>query len=96
MRSPFSMKNVTEVRSLFEKAGFKDIRVIIRVDTVRWPSVAELVRQETNSMPVPDVQAKMAEAQEALTCEMEALVEAYVDDNGVVFPVQDYVAVARR
>lgn len=96
MRSPFITKSVPEIRSLFEKAGFKDIRVAIRVDTVRFPSVAEFVRQETASMPVPSLQAQMSEAQEPLTRKMSKALEPYVDDYGLVCPVQDYVAVARR
>ncbi|MFQ5738617.1 MAG: hypothetical protein ACE5JX_06355 [Acidobacteriota bacterium] len=96
MRSPFAFQNIEDVRALFTQAGFKNTRVVIRVDYVRWPSVVELVRQETNSMPIPDVQAKMAEAQEALTREMSKLAESQVDDEGVVFPVQDFVVTARR
>lgn len=96
MRSPFITKSVAEMRSLFEKAGFKDIRVAVRVDTVRFPSVPEFVRQEIASMPVPSLQAQMSEAREPLTREMSKALEPYVDDYGLVCPVQDYVAVARR
>jgi len=84
------------MRSLFEQAAFRDVRVVIRVGTVRFPSVSELVRQEIESMPVASLQAKMSDVREPLTREMSDLLESYVDDQGVVCPVQDYVAVARR
>lgn len=94
MRSPFVMKSVTEMRSLFEQAGFTHIRVIIRVDTLRYPSVAHLVQFETLNIPDPKIQTEAV--QKDLTREMSTLVEPYIDDEGVVFPVQDYVVVARR
>lgn len=96
MRSPFVTRSVAEMRSLLEQARFQDIQVIIRVDTVRFPSIPEFVRQEIESMPVPELQVEMCERQEDLTREMSELLESYVDDWGVVCPVQDYVAVARR
>ncbi|MFQ5890920.1 MAG: class I SAM-dependent methyltransferase [Gemmatimonadota bacterium] len=96
MRSPFITKSVAEMRSLFEKAGFQDIRVAIRIDTLRFPSIAELVRQEIESMPVPSLQMQMSEVREPLTDEMTELLKSYVDDYGVACPVQDYVAVATR
>jgi hypothetical protein len=84
------------VRSLFEKAGFKNIHVAIRVDTVHFPSVAEFVRQEIECMPVPSLQVQMSKARKPLTREMSKALERYVDDYGLVCPVEDYVAVARR
>lgn len=94
LRAPFVMNSVAEMRSLFEQAGFKDIRVVIRIETVRYPSVAHLVRYETLNIPDPEIQKD--ETQEALTRHMEKLVEAHVDDHGVVFPAQDFVVVAKR
>jgi len=94
MRAPFVMKSVAEMRSLFEQAGFGDVEVIIRVDTLRYPSVEHLVRYETLNIPQPEIHTP--QMQDALTREMQTLVEASVDDHGVVFPVQQFVVVARR
>ena len=94
MRSPFVMKSVSQMRSIFEAADFADITVVIRVDTLRYPSVAQLVRFETLNIPDPEIQTEAV--QEALTREMSTLVEPYIDDEGVVFPLQDYVVFARR
>ena len=94
MRSPFVMESVAEMKEIFEQAGFTDINVVIRVDTLRYPSVAHLVRFETLNIPNPEIQSD--EMQRALTREMDDLVADYVDDDGVVFPLQDYVVLARR
>jgi ubiquinone/menaquinone biosynthesis C-methylase UbiE len=94
MRAPFVMESVAQMRSLFEQAGFIDIEVVIRVDTLRYPSVEHLVRYETLNMPQPEVHTP--QTQDALKREMETLAEANIDDHGVVFPVQQFVVVARR
>ncbi len=94
MRAPFVMESVSQMRSLFEQAGFNDVEVVIRVDTLRYPSLAHLVRYETLNIPEPEIQTR--QVQEALTREMETLAEAHVDDQGAVFPVQQFVVVATR
>jgi len=94
MRAPFVMESVAQMRSLLEQAGFLDIEVVIRVDTLRYPSVAHLVCYETLNMSEPEIHTP--QIQEALAREMEALTQANVDDRGVVFPVQQFVAIGRR
>jgi ubiquinone/menaquinone biosynthesis C-methylase UbiE len=94
MRAPFVMESVEQMRSLFAQAGFEDIEVTIRVDELRYPSVEHLVRYETLNIPNPEVHEDAV--QNALVQEMEQLAAAYVDDHGVVFPVQQFMVVARR
>ncbi len=94
MRAPFVMESVAKMRSLFEKAGFQEIEVVIRVDELRYPSVEHLIRYETLNMSEPEIHT--TEMQEKLTHEMKVLAEANIDDYGVVFPVQQFVVVARR
>lgn len=94
MRSPFVMESVSQMRSLFEQAGFASVSVAIRVDTLRYPSIEHLVRYETLNIPDPKIQTPAV--QEALTREMETLAAANVDDEGVVFPAQDFVVTATR
>lgn len=94
MRAPFVMESVAQMRSLFAQAEFTDIEVSIRVGTLRYPSMAHLVRYETLNLSDPKVHTP--QVQEALTREMEALAEAHIDDQGAVFPVQQYVVVATR
>ena len=71
MRAPFVMESVSQMRSLFEQAGFKDIEVVIRVDTLRYPSVEHLVRYETLNISEPEVHTP--QVQSALTSEMATL-----------------------
>jgi ubiquinone/menaquinone biosynthesis C-methylase UbiE len=94
MRAPFVMESVDQMRLLFKQAGFTDIEVIIRVDTLRYPSIAHLVRYETLNMPEPEIHTP--QVQKALTREMETLAAGHVDDQGAVFPVQQFVVIASR
>jgi ubiquinone/menaquinone biosynthesis C-methylase UbiE len=94
MRSPFIMESTSQMRSLFEQARFENIEVEIRVDSLRYPSVAHLVRYETLNMAEPEIHTPAM--QEALTRTVEELAHANVDDHGVVFPVQQFVVVANK
>ncbi len=94
MRAPFVMESVDQMRSLFEQAGFADIEVVIRVDTLRYPSVEHLVRYETLNISEPEIHTP--QVQDALMREMVTLAKANVDDHGVVFPVQQFVVVAKK
>jgi len=94
MRSPFIMESVAQMRELFQQAGFEEIQVINRIETLRYPSVAHMVRYETLNIDDPALHSP--ETQASLIDEMTTLVADYVDDQGVVFPAQDYVVVARR
>ncbi len=94
MRAPFVMESVAQMRSLFEQAGFRDIDVVIRIGTLRYPSIAHLVRYETLNMPEPEIRTQ--QVQEALTREMAMLAAGNVDDQGAVFPVQQFVVTASR
>ena len=94
MRSPFIMESTAQMRALFEQAGFRHICVVNRIETLRYPSVAHLVRYETLNIADPALHTN--EIQEALVQEMNTLVAAHIDDHGVVFPAEDYVVVASR
>jgi len=94
MRAPFVMESVGQMRALFDQAGFEDIEVTIRVDELRYPSVEHLVRYETLNIPNPEVHDTAV--QRALVEEMERSAAAHVDDQGVVFPVQQFMVVAKR
>lgn len=94
MRAPFVMESVAQMRALFEQAGFTDIEVVVRIGALRYPSVEHLVRYETLNMSEPEIHTQ--QMQEALTREMESLTQAHIDDQGVIFPVQQFVVVARR
>ena len=96
MRSPFSPWSVAQLRNLFTAAGFRSVTVRIEVGSLRYPSAEEFLRREAASSPLAGpVGALPGPARGALVRELEAALADYCDDDGVVCPVESYVAVAR-
>jgi len=83
MRSPFAGPDADQLRAL--TGG--EIRIAIK--SVRFPSAAELLRQEVASSPMsPTVDTALEEA-------FAAAVRHYTDDDGVVFPMETHVVRAQ-
>lgn len=96
MRTPFVAKSVDEVRSWLQDAAFNEVRVAIRFDTVRFPSIEEFVRREIECMPVPQIQTEMNRNREAIVSDVSEGLRSYVDDYGLACHVEDYVATAKK
>ncbi len=97
MRSPFPAGDAAELRELVTSAGFHDVRVRIVVATARYPSPAELVLWEAASSPLAGpIGALDEDAREALIRDFAGEIRDHTDDEGVVFPGETYVALARR
>ncbi|WP_201294592.1 MULTISPECIES: class I SAM-dependent methyltransferase [unclassified Nocardiopsis] len=97
MRAPFPELDTDDLRGLLRGAGFDPVTVRISVTSARYPSVRELVRQETLSSPLA---ARIQEVDEAaradLVAETGRLLADHTDDEGVVLPVQTHLALAER
>jgi len=83
MRSPFAGPDADQLRALTGGT------VRIAIKSVRFPSAAELLRQEVASSPMsPTVDAALEEA-------FAAAIRHYTDDDGVVFPMETNVVRAQ-
>jgi hypothetical protein len=97
MRSPFPAGDAAELRELVTSAGFHDVRIRIVVATARYPSPAELVLWEAASSPLAGpIGALDEDDRQALIGDFASEIRDYTDDEGVVFPGETYVALARR
>lgn len=95
MRSPFSSLSTDGLRDLIAGAGFRDARILIGIGTVRYPSAEEFLRQEAASSPLAGpIGALGDDVREALIRDLREALQAYVDDTGIVFPAETYLAVA--
>ena len=95
--SPFSSLSTDELRGLVAGAGFRDMRILIGVGPVRYPSAEEFLRQEGASSPLAGpIGALRDDVREALIRDLEEALRAYADDAGIVFPAETYLAVAHR
>ena len=64
---------------------------------MRYRSPEEFLRREAASSPLAGpIGALSGDVREALISELGEELQAYTDDEGIVFPMDTYVAVARR
>jgi ubiquinone/menaquinone biosynthesis C-methylase UbiE len=97
MRSPFPDWESTVLHELASGAGFEDVRVSTVVASARYPSPAELVRWEAASSPLAGpLGALEPERREALIADVAAALREQTGDDGVVFPQETHVVLARR
>ena len=96
MRSPFPDWSVAELHGAIAEVGFTDVRVTIAVAGVRYTSAEAVVRYEAASSPLAGPLAALdIDAIDGLVAEFEAAIRDCADDEGVVVPLETYVAVAR-
>jgi ubiquinone/menaquinone biosynthesis C-methylase UbiE len=97
MRAPFPDWDAAELRELVTSAGFRDVRLRIVVASARYPSPEELVRWEAAASPLAGpLSALSTETRDALIDDVAAAIADRVDDDGVVFPQETHVVLARR
>jgi hypothetical protein len=97
MSSPFPPWTLDEVRGLVAGAGFRDASVRIDIDPVRYPSAREFLRREAASSPLSGPMGELREdVRNDLIHDLEASLQCRSDDEGVVFPIETYVATAHR
>ena len=97
MRSPFPSWDADHLRALTGAAGLDDVSITIAVDAGRYPSVEAFVRREAASSPLAGpIAAVDPEVRDALVREVAEGLEPYLDDEGVVLPMESYVLVTRK
>jgi len=97
MRSPFPPWDGEHLRTLAQDAGFDNPAVTIEIGSVRYPSLEAFVRREAASSPLAESIAGIKQERRAeLLQALEGALDTYVDDDGVVSPIESYVVIADR
>ncbi len=97
MRSPFPSLSADELRDLITDAGFREVRIFLGIGPVRYPSAEEFVRWEGASSPLAGpIGALRDDVRTALIQDVSEALRTYTDDDGIVFPTESYLTVARR
>ncbi|WP_435348704.1 class I SAM-dependent methyltransferase [Haloarchaeobius sp. HRN-SO-5] len=97
MRSPFPDWGATAIRALIEDADFRAVTILIDIRSLRYPSAEEFLRREAASSPLAGHLAEATSSvRSAIIEDLETELEEYTDDRGIVFPIETYVAIARR
>ncbi len=97
MRSPFPTWSRKELRALLADAGLRDVQIRISLQGLRHPSAAEFLRQEAASSPLAGpIHSLNGARRAALLEEIEAALLPFTDDEGVMIPMECYMACGRR
>lgn len=97
MRSPFPAWDTESLRTFARDAAFDTLSLSIEIDSVRYPSIEAFVRREAASSPLAEsIGAAEQATRDELVREVGDALEAYIDDDGVVFPMESAVLAARR
>jgi SAM-dependent methyltransferase len=97
LHAPFDGPDAATLRRLVLGAGFGDVRLRIGFDAVRFPSAEAFLREQAASSPLAGpVGALAPEVREALARDLDWALRSYVDDEGVVLPMQTWLVTANR
>ena len=94
---PFALSNIEELRALIAGARFKDIAIRPAVRTLRYPSPDEFVLRYAAGSPLASTVAGADDnARAALLAKISVKLQSSVDDQGLAFPIESNIAIARR
>ncbi len=97
MRSPFPSLSADELRDIIRSAGFREVRIFLGIGPVRYPAAEEFVHQEAASSPLAEsILSLKDDVRAALIRDVGEALHTYTDDDGIVFPAETYLAIARR
>lgn len=97
MRSPFPELSSGDLRDLLAAAGFRDVRILIGIGPVRYPSIREFLFREAASSPLAsEIGSLKDDLSELLIQDLKKALRAYTDDDGIIFPTETHLIVARR
>ena len=97
MRAPFAFGDREGLRDLLAGAGFTEVTIALVAFATRFPSGRELLRQEVAASPLADVVDGLPpETRERLAVALGRRLDHLTDDDGVVAPMQTWLAVAQR
>jgi hypothetical protein len=97
MHAPFAGPSRDELRRLLTDAGFDKVVVRIAAFPARFPSPGEFLRRQAASSPLgPPLAALDEEARQALARDLDQTLGEWTDDDGLVCPMETWLATARR
>jgi hypothetical protein len=96
IRAIFSLDEADELQKLLTTAGFDDVHISRHTKTVRLPSAQAWVQAFLGAAPVPGIATLEAPVHDRITQEVVQALQPRVDADGLAFPIDAHVALARR
>lgn len=95
MQAPFQDWSIDELREMLQQSGFEDASIGIDVVPARFPSIPDFLHHELSSSPLGEVVATMSEeTRQAIVRDVQSGLQGYLDDHGLMHPLQTYIIVA--
>jgi ubiquinone/menaquinone biosynthesis C-methylase UbiE len=97
VRSTFLPLSIDNLRALLKNAGFQNVRILIGIGPVRYPSVNEFLRREMAGSPLAgQMKSWSDDLFRMIVQDLEVSLKAYIDDDGIIFPAETYFAIAYK
>lgn len=97
MLPPFALGDAAGFAAEVANAGFADVTVQMASRLLRYDSHKEFARTYLISTPLADLLAQVEEARRtALLADVEAALQPYIDSNGLAFPIESQIIIARK
>ena len=97
MRSPFALREASEVRSLLAWGSFHKVQLHTTVRTVHFASPEQFVRLEMIPSHLESPVARVDErALSVLISEVNTALQPYVSPDGLAFPMQAHLVTAQK
>lgn len=95
IRGAFALGDGEELRAVVAGAGFRDVRLWIESQMIRYPSLAEFVPGYLSATPVASAVAGLdAGIQGAIVQDVTDALRAHMDGGGLATPIEAHVVVA--
>lgn len=95
-RTPFSFNDRAQIGKLLDDAGFDDASVTIAAAMVRFETARDLVQSMIDGTPLAPFMADAGpEIVDALIAMVEDRTADYIDDEGLGYPMQAWLATGR-
>lgn len=95
MRAPFALGDANKLRGLLTQAGFGETRIQFAIREARFPSPEELLRREVVSWLAGVTGELTDNVRDGLVTEVTEALQPYIDDEGLIFPMETQIVVAQ-
>jgi SAM-dependent methyltransferase len=96
IQGPFAFGSADDLRMLITGAGFRIVDLRPATKTLRFPSPEEFAGRYVAATPLAAFVAKASDdARAALVTEVSAALRSLVDHQGLAFPIEAHLALAR-
>jgi ubiquinone/menaquinone biosynthesis C-methylase UbiE len=99
-RTEHALADVDELRALVAEAGFEDVEIETETKLIRFPSARHYVQAQLTATPLATLMAQYDEnargrVEESIVRDVEERLVPYAADDGLAFPQEVHVALAR-